>query len=68
VVEHVVGPLKTLPAGERSLERGVEVNAHAQAQVLAAQDPIIRPAAEGDQIRVVAAVYDIESGRVSIIP
>jgi carbonic anhydrase len=43
------------------------VNARAQADDLASRDPIIKPAIADRQIAVVAAVYDIESGEVSLI-
>jgi carbonic anhydrase len=47
--------------------RSISVNARAQARRFATRRPIIKPAVDSGQIRVVAAVYDIGTGRVSVV-
>lgn len=67
VIDAIVGPVKTIPPARRTVDRSIIVNARAQARRIAARGPIIKPAIESGQIRVVAAVYDIASGRVSLV-
>ena len=67
VVQRVVPPVRALAEKERSLERSVAANASAQAADIAARRPIIEPAASSGKIKVVAAVYDIASGGVSLL-
>lgn len=67
VIQPVVGPVSALPRRQRTLARGVAANARAQAQRIAASGPIIKPAVASGRVRVVAAVYDIRSGRVSLV-
>ena len=67
VIEACVPPIRSLPVGERSIERSVEANARAQAESLAGSDPIIKPAVDAGDLRVVAAVYDIATGKVSLV-
>ena len=68
VVDHVVGPVSSVPPDQRSLQRCISVNARSQASRLAKRDPIVAPAIAAGKLRVVAAVYDIANGRVSVIP
>jgi carbonic anhydrase len=59
--------VKSLPADERTLGRCVPANAIAQAQNLAARGPIVAPAIAAGTIQVVAGVYNIANGAVSIV-
>jgi len=68
VVDHVVTPVKSVPADQRTLQRCISVNAQSQATKLAGRGPIISPAIASGKLRVVAAVYEISNGQVSIIP
>ncbi len=67
VVNAVVGPVRTLPRSQRTLQRSIAANARAQARRIAGRRPIISAAVQSGQIQVVAAVYDIRSGRVSLV-
>jgi carbonic anhydrase len=67
VIDAIVGPVKTIPPAHRTVNRSIVVNARAQARRIAARGPIIKPAIASGQIRVVAAVYDIATGRVSLV-
>ena len=67
VVDAIVGPVKTIPPARRTVNRSIIVNARAQARRIADRGPIIKPAIASGQIRVVAAVYDIGNGRVSLV-
>jgi len=67
VVERIVPPIRDLPPAERTVPACVELNAAAQAADLAGRGPIVKPAVESGQIDVVAAVYDLASGEVSLI-
>jgi carbonic anhydrase len=67
LVDLVVEPVEALPAQERTLEQATAANARAQAARMAAAEPILRPAVDAGRVRVVAAVYDIGSGRVSVV-
>jgi carbonic anhydrase len=66
-VDAIVPAVSAIPEGERSLDRAIDANAVAQAQELAASEPIIKPAVDNGSVRVVAAVYDVASGRVSLL-
>jgi carbonic anhydrase len=68
VVDHVVTPVKTVPPDQRTLQRCISVNARSQASKLAGKGPIIAPAIAAGRLRVVAAVYELANGKVSIIP
>ncbi len=65
-IDALVPVVKSLPADERTLTRCVPANAIAQAQDFARRGPIIKPAIESGQIQVVAAVYNIANGAVSV--
>jgi carbonic anhydrase len=67
VVEGCVPPIESIPADRRSVDRCIRVNARAQAESLAQRDPIIRPAVDDGKLQVVAAVYDIPTGEVSLV-
>jgi carbonic anhydrase len=66
-VDAVVPAIESLPPDQRTLERATAANARAQAAKLAASEPIIKPAVDAGKIRVVAAVYDIKTGRVTLL-
>lgn len=67
VVDLLTPTVKSLPADERTLGRCVPANAIAQAQDLAGRGPIIAPAIQSGSIEVVAGVYNIANGAVSIV-
>ena len=67
LVDAIVEPVKALPEQSRTLEQAIVANASAQAARMAAAEPIVRPAIDAGRLLVVAAVYDIGSGRVSVI-
>lgn len=66
-VDAVVGPVRALPRSQRTLPRSIAANARAQALRVAGRGPIISSAVRSGQVQVVAAVYDIGSGRVSLV-
>lgn len=67
IVDAVAGPVSSLPPAQRTLDRSIAKNAQAQAQRFAAAEPIIAPAVAANKLLVVAGVYDIASGRVSLV-
>lgn len=67
VIDLLVPTVKSLPAAERTLSRCVPANAIAQAQDLARRGPIVAPAVESGAVEVVAGVYNIANGAVSIV-
>ena len=67
VIDRIVPTISDLPADERTEETCVRLNASAQAAEIASRGPIVKPAVDAGQIAVVAAVYDIETGEVSLI-
>jgi carbonic anhydrase len=67
VVAAVVPSIETLSEEERSVEGSVAANARRQAAQLAESEPVIRPAVERGELQVVAAVYDVETGRIELL-
>ena len=67
-VDLVVPVVESLAPDERNLRRCVTANAIAQAQDLATRGPIIAPAVAAGKIRVVAGVYNLANGAVSVVP
>jgi carbonic anhydrase len=67
VVDEVVPAVRGIPAGKNAVAQGVVANARAQAEVLRGREPIIAPVVRREDLNVVAAVYDIGSGRVSLV-
>lgn len=67
VIDLLVPAVKGLPAGQRTPGRCIPANAIAQAQNLASRGPIIAPAVATGQIQVLAGVYNIANGAVSIV-
>jgi carbonic anhydrase len=67
VVDAIVPAVESVPADERTQLNCATANARAQAAEIAGRDPIIGPAVGSGNLRVVAAVYEIESGRVKLI-
>jgi carbonic anhydrase len=59
--------VKSLPADERNLARCVPANAIAQSQNIAGRGPIVSAAVKAGTIQVVAGVYNIANGAVSIV-
>lgn len=52
---------------QEALELLVKGNRRAQAADIASRGPIVKPAIDAGQIAVVAAVYEIKTGKVSLI-
>lgn len=67
VVDAVVPAVRDLPAGRDQLGRGIAANARLQADLLRRRGPIIAPAVERGELAVVAAVYEIDGGRVRVM-
>lgn len=67
VVAAVVPSVESLAEEARSVDGCVAANARGQAAALAAAEPVIRPAVERGELRVVAAVYDVETRRVELL-
>ncbi len=67
MVQACVPPVESIPPDRRTVEHSVEVNARAQAESLAGREPIIKRAVDEGRLRVVAAVYDIATGEVSLV-
>jgi carbonic anhydrase len=67
VVEAVVPAVESVPPDQRGVQECVAANARAQAAELAGTGPIIGPAVESGRLRVVAAVYELEAGRVELL-
>jgi len=63
----IVPAIRALPPPQRTSDRSVVVTARTQAADLATRTPIIKQAIGAKQIEVVAAVYDIRSGKVSLV-
>jgi carbonic anhydrase len=66
VVNLIVPAVKSLPRNRRTVPRVTTLNAQRQAKMLAAKGPIISDAVTSGQIKVVSAVYQIGSGRVTL--
>ena len=67
VVDPIVPPIETMPKADRTVPRCISANARAQADDMASRGPIVRQAIETGAIEVVAAVYDIGTGQVSLL-
>src|SRR4051794_27880872 len=65
-VNPIVPVAQALPPDQRTINAVTAANARAQAQALAGADPIIKPAVAAGNLMVVAAVYNIANGRVSL--
>jgi carbonic anhydrase len=49
-----------------NVDKAIEANAKIQAQLLRASSPVIRDATKGGTLKVVAGVYDLATGKVSL--
>jgi carbonic anhydrase len=67
VIDQLLPAVRSLPAGQRNLKRCVPANAIAQAADLAGRGPIVAPAVAAGKVRVIAGVYNIANGAVSIV-
>jgi carbonic anhydrase len=67
VVNRIVPPIAAIDSADRTLSHCISVNARSQADEIASRGPIINQAIAAQQIKVVAATYDIETGKVSLI-
>ncbi len=67
LVDEILPSVERIDPDERTFDACVRANARDQADRLIAADPIIAPAVAAGRIAVVAGVYDIGSGRVSLV-
>jgi carbonic anhydrase len=67
VVDAVVPAIEGLDPTVRTLQASIVANARRQATMLAASGPIIPAAIAAGTLRVVSAVYEIDSGTVTIV-
>jgi len=67
LIDAIVPAIRALPPPQRTIDRSIVVTARNQAADLATRTPIIKQAIGAKQIEVVAAVYDIRSGKVSLV-
>lgn len=66
-VDKIVPTIRRLPKSRRTLDRAIEANARAQARSLAKREPILAERVKDGRLKVVAATYDIASGRVTFL-
>jgi carbonic anhydrase len=66
VVDLIVPSVKSVPPSKRTVSRVTAANAANQARILGGKGPIISKAVADGDIKVVAAVYDIATGRVDL--
>ncbi len=67
VIDSLVPAIESLPPNERNLARCVPASAITQAGIISRSGPIVAPAVAAGKLRVVAAVYNIANGFVSIV-
>src|SRR3954447_1640074 len=67
LIGHITPVIERLPADGRSFEDCVAANAREQARLLAATGPIVAPAVAAGELAVAAGVYDVGSGRVTLL-
>lgn len=67
VINAIVPQIQALPPAERTVDRSIVVTATTQAADLATRTPIVKEAIDAGQIKVVAAVYNIKDGKVSLV-
>lgn len=67
VINAIVPPIQALPPAERTVDHSIVVTAITQAADLSTRTPIVKPAIDAGQIEVVAAVYNIKDGKVSLV-
>jgi carbonic anhydrase len=67
VVDLLVPPISGIPPDQRTVDNSIAVNARYQAATIAAKDPIVKPAIAAGTIKVVAGVYNIANGKVSLV-
>jgi carbonic anhydrase len=67
VVDLLVPPISALPPADRTTDNGVAANARYQAATIAEKGPIVKQAIAAGTIKVVAAVYNIANGKVSLV-
>jgi carbonic anhydrase len=67
VVSKIVPAIQAIPRADRTVHHCTEVTARTQAADIAARGPIIKPAIDAERLRVVAAVYNIPDGKVSLV-
>lgn len=67
VIDDLVPTVESLPPEERHVGRCVPANAISQAQDIARRGPIVAPAIAEGKISVIAAVYNIANGAVSVV-
>jgi len=69
VVEHIQRHLKgTRPMPGDTVEQAVQLNARGVAQDIATSKPIVEGLVRSEEVVVVAARYDLDSGEVTLLP
>lgn len=66
-VNRVVPAIRHLPNSRRTLDDAIEANARAQAASLARRKPIFAKRVKDGRLKVIAAIYDIATGRVRFL-
>jgi carbonic anhydrase len=67
VISAIVPRIRSIPPENRTLGRCTVATAQTQASEIATFGPIIKPAIDAGKLAVVAAVYNIETGRVRVV-
>jgi carbonic anhydrase len=66
-VDRITPTIRALSTSERTLDLAIEANARAQAASLAKREPIFAKRVKEGSLKVVAAKYDIATGRVTFL-
>jgi carbonic anhydrase len=66
-VNKITPTIRRLPKSQRTLNRSIAANAQAQATKLAKRKPIFAKRVKDGRLKVVAATYDIATGRVTFL-
>ncbi len=67
VIDDLLPTVESLAPEERNVRRCAAANAITQAGIIARSDPIVAPAVAAGKLRVVAGVYNIANGAVSVV-
>lgn len=67
VLDPIIPRIRSIPPENRTLGRCTVATAQTQAADIAATGPIIKPAIEAGKLAVVAAHYNIDTGRVRLV-
>ncbi len=67
VIDAIVPRIEAIPPPDRTLGKCIVATAQTQTAEIAALDPIIKPAVDAGNLGVVAAVYNIATGKVRLV-